>query len=209
MSICRRLLAASGGLRRAAVLAQSSCASSRALLTDSSSTPSPFNSSPSKSTSTSPFNSTYSPIPDVPAYKEVPPTRQLILYALATRNNITITITNENGPMRADNTRAPATLPKRAVFTAGMVGFTNAQRSGYEAGYRTAIEAFKRVLEDTADNGPAKLHICLSGFGQARDAVTRTLFSPDWIEVRNMVNRITDRTPIKIGGTRAKKKRTL
>jgi len=78
---------------------------------------------------------------------------------------------------------------------------------------------------------PTELEIVWKGFGQGRDAVFRTLMGAEGDQVRSLVKRVTDavsiflsfstffreklisfvidflQTPLKIGGTRAKKRR--
>lgn len=95
----------------------------------------------------------------------------------------------------------------------GLAGFKKVQRSGYEAGYQCAVRMFAKITElaeQTAPQGkqPA-VTLLFNGFGQGREATTRALLSPDGERVRNYFVRVTDRTPIPIGGVRPKKKRTL
>lgn len=45
--------------------------------------------------------------------------------------------------------------------------------------------------------------------GQGRDAVSSAIAGPEGAELRNIITRVEDRTPIKIGGTRARKPRRL
>ena len=57
--------------------------------------------------------------------------------------------------------------------------------------------------------GKMSIHMYLSGFGQGRDAVYRALMAQEGDKVRSAVTKLTDKTPIKIGGTRAMKARRL
>ena len=57
--------------------------------------------------------------------------------------------------------------------------------------------------------GDMKLEVLFNGFGQGRDAMYRALMSDEGAAVRQLVSRLTDTTPIKIGGTRAKKARRI
>lgn len=45
--------------------------------------------------------------------------------------------------------------------------------------------------------------------GFARDAAASALGGPEGTDLRNMITRIEDRTPIKIGGTRARRPRRV
>jgi len=59
------------------------------------------------------------------------------------------------------------------------------------------------------DAHPLELELFFKGFGQGREAMHKALLTSEGDTVRQLVTRITDRTPIKIGGTRAKKTRRL
>jgi len=130
---------------------------------------------------------------------------QLAVYALArpkyrlhcksTRNNTTVTFTQPNGHTIA-------------WYTGGSCGFKKVNRSGYEAGYQCAVRMFKRI-EETLKVAPIEVALFFNGFGQGRDALLRALLTSEGDNVRPLVATITDRTPIKIGGTRAKKMRRL
>ncbi|THH17630.1 hypothetical protein EW146_g3244 [Bondarzewia mesenterica] len=120
------------------------------------------------------------------------------LHVLCTPNNTIITLTNELGR-----------LLKRGWWSGGSCGFKGVNRSGYEAGYKCAVEAFKRIEEHVLSVPGTKVEILFKGFGQGRDAVYKALMTTEGENVRPVINRITDNTPIKIGGTRAKKARRL
>ncbi|KDQ64913.1 hypothetical protein JAAARDRAFT_167672 [Jaapia argillacea MUCL 33604] len=121
------------------------------------------------------------------------------LHVQATLNNTITTLERPNG--------TPA-----AIFTAGKCGFKRGNRAGFEAGYQTAVATFKRIeaiKEELikGDEGPMALELIFSGFGQGREATYRALMTSEGDVVRPLVVQITDKTPIKIGGTRAKKMR--
>ncbi|KAG6843311.1 hypothetical protein H0H87_005964 [Tephrocybe sp. NHM501043] len=117
------------------------------------------------------------------------------LYCQSTRNNtITTLMDNEFKPV--------------AAFSGGSCGFKKVQRSSYEAGYQCAVRMF-REIENAAKARDFDLHLYFKGFGQGRDAMHRALLTSEGEAVRGLVTRITDKTPIKIGGTRAKKARRL
>ncbi|TFY53303.1 hypothetical protein EVG20_g10177, partial [Dentipellis fragilis] len=97
----------------------------------------------------------------------------------------------------------------RGKWTGGSCGFKGVNRSGYEAGYQCAVRAFKRLAELQVEVPAVRLEILFKGFGQGRDAVYKALMTSEGEGVRRVINRVTDATPIKIGGTRAKKMRRL
>lgn len=116
------------------------------------------------------------------------------LYVKSTRNNTITTVTDPDG----------AALKK---FSGGICGFKGHRRSGYEAGYMCAVKAIE-YLEETKEKDPKmKVALYLNGFGQGRDAMNKALISSEGERVVGNVKRITDITGMKIGGTRAKKKR--
>lgn len=67
-----------------------------------------------------------------------------------------------------------------------------------------------QLLEEEQNKGiDLQWELFLKGYGQGREAVQRALMSSEGMIMRGSLIRVTDRTPIKIGGTRAKKARRL
>ena len=108
---------------------------------------------------------------------------------------------------------------KASTWSGGSCGFKGVNRSGYEAGYQCAVRAFARIKQLAEEEGGvgvgagvvsrARFEVIFRGFGQGRDAVFKALMTSEGDEVRPYVVRVTDNTPIKIGGTRARKTRRL
>ncbi|KAH8999325.1 hypothetical protein EDB92DRAFT_1790714 [Lactarius akahatsu] len=120
------------------------------------------------------------------------------IHVACTANNTHVVMSDERG------------LPiKNGCWTGGSCGFKGVNRSGYEAGYQCAMRAFARVKELAREVPGARFEFLFRGFGQGRDAVFKALMTSEGDDVRPFVNRVTDNTPIKIGGTRAKKTRRL
>ena len=120
------------------------------------------------------------------------------IHVTCTPNNTHIVMNDERGqPI------------KNGKWTGGSCGFKGVNRSGYEAGYQCAVRAFARVKELAREVPGARFEFLFSGFGQGREAVIKALMTSEGEDVRPFVNRVTDKTPIKIGGTRAKKTRRL
>lgn len=118
------------------------------------------------------------------------------LHVRASRNNTIITLTSPNGD---------------PIVTAsgGSVGFKHTQRSGYEAGYRAAFAVFDKINKFQEAWRIMHLEILWNGFGQGREAVFRALLSDNGSATKRLVSRMTDTTPIKVGGVRPKKRRML
>lgn len=96
-----------------------------------------------------------------------------------------------------------------AWFSGGSCGFKKFHRSGYEAGYQCAIRAFARILKEREEVPNMKLEVFFKGFGQGRDAAQKALLGVEGEDLRPVILKITDKTPLKIGGTRAPKARRL
>ncbi|KAG5646432.1 hypothetical protein DXG03_003482 [Asterophora parasitica] len=125
------------------------------------------------------------------------PTKHYSLYCQSTRNNTITTLMDHN-------------YEALASFTGGSCGFKKANRASYEAGYQCAVRMFKeieRLVEKEKRDFVVDLYF--NGFGQGRDAMHRALLTTEGEKLRPLVVSLTDRTPIKIGGTRAKKARRL
>jgi small subunit ribosomal protein S11 len=139
-----------------------------------------------------------------PVFAAPPPSRNVYgarrephrLHVLSTRNNTIVTLTTSAGDVLA------RTSP-------GALGFRNAARSSYDAAYRVAIHMFERIEADRVGWQLARLEIIWNGFGQGREAVYRAILSAEGGQIRNLVTRMSDNTPIKVGGTRPKKRRML
>lgn len=123
---------------------------------------------------------------DIPKYR---------LHCMSNHNNTIITFTNDAGKTIAWK-------------SGGMCGFKGANRSSFEAGYQSAVRIF-RVIEKLADKKDFSVALFLKGFGQGRDALKTALLAVEGQNIRSLICSVTDRTPIKIGGTRSKKTRRL
>ncbi|KAF7313607.1 hypothetical protein HMN09_00517100 [Mycena chlorophos] len=127
------------------------------------------------------------------------------LHCQSTRTNTINTFTDPNGVIIA-------------WFSGGSCGFRKRNRSTYEAGYQCAIRMFQKISmtaeakKAAADakkvvDEPLTIDLFVKGFGQGRDALLKALATAQGDDVRPRIVSITDRTPLKIGGTRAKKRK--
>ncbi|OAX39165.1 translational machinery component [Rhizopogon vinicolor AM-OR11-026] len=133
------------------------------------------------------------------------PPKPYHLHVYTTHNNCRIVFTYPSGK-----------LVKNGWWTSGSCGFKGANKSTYEAGYQCAVRAFKRIEEEITtpnfkDGGvsPVTLALKFKGFGWGREAVQKAFMTSEGDNIRSSVVVVEDRTPIKIGGTRAKKARRL
>ena len=123
---------------------------------------------------------------DIPKYR---------LHCKSSHNNTIITFTNDAG-----NTIA--------WQSGGRCGFKGTNRASYEAGYQSAVRIFQ-VIQNLANRKDFNVALYFKGFGQGRDALKTALLAVEGLYIRPLISSATDRTPIKIGGTRAKKTRRL
>jgi small subunit ribosomal protein S11 len=117
------------------------------------------------------------------------------LHCHSSRNNTIVTFTKADG-----NTVAWA--------SGGSCKFKKGARAGYEAGYQCAIKMFK-AMENLQITEPFALELFFKGFGEGREAMKTALLSTEGTKIRPLIVQVTDRTPIKIGGTRSKKTRRV
>ncbi|TFK56156.1 translational machinery component [Heliocybe sulcata] len=101
-----------------------------------------------------------------------------------------------------------------AWASAGTCKFKGVNRASYEAGYQVATRMFEAVAKEKellAEDGMKSMQIEMffTGFGQGREATHKALLTPEGTQTREVITKITDRTPIKIGGTRSKKARSI
>ena len=148
-----------------------------------------------------PVPPSWSPPTQVNPYKDQqrrgpPETTKFHLHVHSTRNNTIATFTNQEGnPI--------------AWWSGGSCGFKKVNRASYEAGYQCTVRAFEKIFDHRNEVGPFSLEIVFKGFGQGRDAMQKALLASEGERIRPFISGLTDKTPVKIGGTRAKKTRRL
>ncbi len=116
----------------------------------------------------------------------------------ASRNNTIVTFARPSGN-------------QLITLTGGKLGFKKSNRNGYEAGYQCAVGIIaamenesKRVASDAF-----RWELFLNGFGQGREAMLTAITTAVGAQVKPTLKRVTDRTPLKIGGTRGQKARRV
>ncbi|PIL36843.1 hypothetical protein GSI_00533 [Ganoderma sinense ZZ0214-1] len=121
-----------------------------------------------------------------------------LVYAVSvksSRNNTIITFARENGQ-------------QILTLTGGKLGFKKSNRNGYEAGYQCAVGIIAK-MEEELKGTDFDWKLNLNGFGQGRDAMLTALTTAVGSVVKPKLKRITDKTPLKIGGTRGMKTRRV
>ncbi|KAH9894349.1 hypothetical protein C8Q73DRAFT_513560 [Cubamyces lactineus] len=120
------------------------------------------------------------------------------LYAVsvkATRNNTIVTFARPNGN-------------QLLTLTGGKLGFKKSNRNGYEAGYQCAVGIIA-AMEAEMQKTDFEWQLFLKGFGAGREAMLTAVTTSVGANVKDRLKRVTDRTPIKIGGTRGQKTRRI
>ncbi|KAI0370190.1 translational machinery component [Pilatotrama ljubarskyi] len=113
----------------------------------------------------------------------------------ATRNNTIVTFARPGGN-------------QLVTLTGGKLGFKKSNRNGYEAGYQCAVGIIA-AMEEELKRTDFEWELFLKGFGQGRDAMLTAVTTAVGANVKGRLTRVTDRTPIKIGGTRGMKARRI
>ncbi|KIO31127.1 hypothetical protein M407DRAFT_68318 [Tulasnella calospora MUT 4182] len=127
-----------------------------------------------------------------------PPPAKYYLHVHASSNNTILHLTNSEGN----------SLPGGRI-TAGMLGFKKVQRGQFEAGFQCALRIIKRIFLGLQQAPGMEIEVVFTGFGMGRDALFQALMTSEGNVARPLITRMTDRTPIKIGGTRSAKTRRL
>jgi small subunit ribosomal protein S11 len=114
--------------------------------------------------------------------------------------------------------------------------FKNSQRASYEAAHQASLKMFEKMEEysrstgaalapsaptgrvftspsysNTSGIGSRRVKVVFNGLrgGQGREAVANAIGGQEGDGIRAFIGRVEDRTGVKIGGTRGKKRRRL
>ena len=139
-------------------------------------------------------------------YKPIDPTAETEHNVMAVTHTFNVKSTRNNVHL----TFADAMGPLWKTITAGSDKiFKKSQRSTYEAAHQAALKMFEKVLTYARENR-VQLRISFNGLdGTGRDAVSSAITGPEGVEFRRLIVSIEDRTPLRIGGTRPKKRRSV
>ncbi|GJN88436.1 hypothetical protein Rhopal_001402-T1 [Rhodotorula paludigena] len=146
------------------------------------------------------------------------------LHVYSTRNNTILTLSTSPAASASSSSSSSSADPHHPVawVSSGSAGYKGAARGTYDAAVEVTLRMFKKIQDlvqppvlaggqrvKAAGPPPTELEVVWKGFGQGRDAVFRTLMGAEGDRVRGLVKRVTDATPLKIGGTRPKKRRVI
>lgn len=92
---------------------------------------------------------------------------------------------------------------------AGQIGFRKGGRKDFDPAYQLSAHVMSLIQERGYLMEIKRLEIVYRGFGKGREAFTKVLLGNEGRHLRGLVNRVTDSTRIKFGGTRSRKVRRL
>lgn len=120
-----------------------------------------------------------------------------ILHIKCTRNNVHLSFVDAVGNLFG-------------TITAGSDKvFKKSNRSSYEAAHQATLKIFEKVLEFSRDN-QVQLCVAFKGLmGTGREAVAAAIMGPEGAEFSRLIVKVEDRTPIAIGGDRARGRRNV
>ena len=110
------------------------------------------------------------------------------------------------------NTHITLTDPKRnpmVSVSCGNIGFKKAGRGSYDAAYQLAAFVMLRIKDMGWLPRIKNIELAYRGFGQGREAVTKAILGSEGKDIRPLINKLSDSTRLKFGGTRSKKPRRL
>ncbi|KAJ5379279.1 hypothetical protein N7509_012398 [Penicillium cosmopolitanum] len=118
------------------------------------------------------------------------------LHVYCHKHNTILTLTRPNGnPMLSMGT--------------GQIGFRKGGRAGFDPAYQLSSHVLSQIQERGYLLEIKRLEVVFRGFGKGREAFTKVLLGNEGRNVRGLVNRVTDSTRVKFGGTRSRKVRRL
>ena len=110
------------------------------------------------------------------------------------------------------NTHITLTKPDRNPLisaSCGNIGFKKAGRGTYDAAYQLAAYVMSRIQDKGLLPQIQKLEVIYRGFGPGREAVTKAILGSEGQRIRPCIDKLSDSTRLKFGGTRSKKPRRL
>lgn len=110
------------------------------------------------------------------------------------------------------NTHVTVTKPSRepiVSLSCGNLGFRKSHRKTYDAAYQLGAYVVDKLQQQGWHNRIGMMEVCLRGFGQGREAVTKVLMGTEGSLLRSKVTKVSDSTRLKFGGTRSKAPRRL
>ena len=146
----------------------------------------------STSTMPLPANATQTPIP-LPS-RRISGQRPgyIHIHAVSMTKNIHVTVTDyKHDPI--------------ITMSAGRLGIKHSKRQTHEAGYDTTLATFEKLANSNLEI--QEVEIVLKGFGKGRQGFMSAMAGQHGEFLRNKVVRVTDATPLRIGGERLPNKK--
>lgn len=118
------------------------------------------------------------------------------LHVYATKHNTHLTLTRPN--------REPM-----LSLSTGNINFRKAHRGTFDAAYQLVTYTFLQIVEKGFMPSIQKLEVIMRGYGPGREAFQKALLGTEGRLIKPKVERVTDSTRLKFGGTRSPAKRRL
>jgi small subunit ribosomal protein S11 len=118
------------------------------------------------------------------------------LHVYSTRRNTHVTLTRPN--------REPM-----LSLSCGNLNFRKAQRGTFDAAYQLVSYTMTQIVEKGFMQKIQKIEVLMRGYGPGREAFQKVLLGTEGKLIRQKVQRVTDSTRLKFGGTRSPNVRRL
>ncbi|KAI1810582.1 hypothetical protein GGS20DRAFT_168513 [Poronia punctata] len=110
------------------------------------------------------------------------------------------------------NTHITVTKPDRGAIismSTGNIGFKKGKRGSYDAAHQLCTYVLDKLHQGGWHNTMPALEVVLRGFGQGREAAVKILLGSAGRLIRPLIQRVSDSTRLKFGGTRGQRPRRL
>ena len=88
------------------------------------------------------------------------------------------------------------------AISGGQLGVKHSKRQTQETAYNTTVNAFRRLA--ATDYEVRQVELVMKGFGPGRKGFLQAISGPQGDFIRRKIVRVTDATPLQIGGTKAR-----
>lgn len=137
------------------------------------------------------------------------------VHVTATKNNLHICATDEF----VDNSFVPESIDEKLLqkvrapqevrfhLSCGHLGIKKKERGEYDGAFQTSVRAFELLEQKNMLSRPVE--VVVRGFGRGREGFFAALTAPEGEKVSAKVDRLSDRTKLNQGGTRAPGRRRV
>ncbi|KAF1984728.1 translational machinery component [Aulographum hederae CBS 113979] len=94
-------------------------------------------------------------------------------------------------------------------FSTGNLGFRKGARGSYDAAFQLTSFVLAKISEGGYLPEIRRLELAMRGFGKGREAALKAILGAEGRMIKNKIERVTDATRLKFGGTRGMNPRRL